>query len=92
MRTIEWSNAFKRDFKRVCKGSRYKKIDLILSTVTDMLVSDQPLSKKYSDHALSNNWKDYRECHLFPDLLLIYKLVGTKTLRLVRLGSHSELF
>jgi mRNA interferase YafQ len=92
MRTIEWSNAFKRDFKRIHKGPHCKKIDLLLATVTDLLANNKPLPQKYFDHALSSNWKDHRECHLQPDLLLIYKLIEDHTLRLIRLGSHSELF
>ena len=46
----------------------------------------------YRDHALSGKWAGYRECHIKPDLLLIYRKVNTDTLRLARLGSHSELF
>ena len=44
------------------------------------------------DHALSGNWSGYRECHIKPDLLLIYRKPDASTLRLARLGSHSELF
>jgi mRNA interferase YafQ len=51
-----------------------------------------PLEEKHRDHGLGGNWKGNRECHLKPDLLLIYKLPDEKTLRLVRMGSHSELF
>jgi mRNA interferase YafQ len=43
------------------------------------------------DHALSGEWKDHRDCHLKPDLVLIYRLPDVETLELVRLGSHSEL-
>ena len=48
--------------------------------------------KKYHDHALSGNWNEYRECHIKPDVLLIYKKQNLNSLRLARLGSHSELF
>lgn len=47
---------------------------------------------KYRDHALIGDWSGYRECHLKPDLLLIYKKVEQSVLQLARLGSHSELF
>ncbi|MXZ34913.1 MAG: type II toxin-antitoxin system mRNA interferase toxin, RelE/StbE family, partial [Acidobacteria bacterium] len=43
------------------------------------------------DHALSGEWKEFRDCHLKPDMVLIYQKKATDKLRLVRLGSHSEL-
>ncbi|HMU31204.1 MAG TPA: type II toxin-antitoxin system YafQ family toxin, partial [Nitrospira sp.] len=43
-------------------------------------------------HDLSGDWAGYRECHIKPDLLLIYRKSDSDTLRLARLGSHSELF
>lgn len=65
---------------------------MLLPALANLLAADKPLPEKHRDHALSGNWKDHRECHLKPDLLLIYKLPDTGTLRFVRLGSHSELF
>jgi len=59
--------------------------------VLTALATDRPLAKKYRDHLLVGEWMGYRECHLKPDLLLIYKKPDDKTLRLARLGSHSEL-
>ncbi|MDD2676921.1 MAG: type II toxin-antitoxin system YafQ family toxin [Methylacidiphilaceae bacterium] len=52
----------------------------------------QPLNARYHDHDLSGDWAGYRECHIKPDLLLIYRKSDSDTLRLARLGSHSELF
>jgi len=60
--------------------------------VLEALVNDQPLDARYRDHGLSGDWAGYRECHLKPDLLLIYRKSGSDTLRLARIGSHSELF
>ena len=57
-----------------------------------LLATNQPLPEKFKDHALTGEYTHHRECHLRPDLLLIYKLPDGHTLRLVRLGSHSELF
>jgi len=57
-----------------------------------LLAADRLLSEKHRDHALSGEWRDYRECHLKPDLLLIYRKPDSQVLQLVRLGSHSELF
>ena len=58
----------------------------------ERLVSDMVLPESNRDHALSGDWAGYRECHVKPDLLLIYRKVDQATLRLARLGSHSELF
>lgn len=93
MRTIERPAAFKRDFKRVKATPRHSKdIDQLLSSVLEKLSVDQALPPRNRDHELSGNWKGYRECHLKPDLLLIYRKPDADTLRLARLGSHSELF
>lgn len=92
MRTIERTSAFKRDFKRMKATHRHRDIETLLENVLRFLATEQSLTAKYSDHALTGNWKDHRECHLKPDLLLIYTKPDTETLRLVRLGSHSDLF
>jgi mRNA interferase YafQ len=93
MRTIERSSAFKRDFKRVKAAPRHRNdLDSLVATTVARLAADQVLPSKNRDHGLSGKWAGYRECHLKPDLLLIYSKPGTDTLRLVRLGSHSELF
>lgn len=92
MRTIEWTAAFKRDYKRVKATPRHKDSETLLPEIATLLADDRPLAEKHRDHALGGNWKDHRECHLKPDLLLIYKLPNDEILRLVRMGSHSELF
>jgi len=93
MRTIERSSAFRRDYKRAKATPRHKKdVDLLVSTVVELLLSDRVLPEKNRDHALTGAWMGYRECHIKPDLLLIYRKPDAHTLRLARLGSHSELF
>jgi mRNA interferase YafQ len=92
MRTIEWTSAFKRDYKRVKATPRHKDMVTLLNEVGNLLAEDKPLPDRCRDHGLSGNWKGHRECHLKPDLLLIYKLPDEKTLRFVRMGSQSELF
>lgn len=92
MRTIEWTSTFKRDHKRVASAPRHRDIDQILSGIVDLLAHDQPIAAKHRDHALGGDWKGHRECHLQPDLLLIYKLPDDNTLRLTRMGTHSDLF
>jgi mRNA interferase YafQ len=91
MRTIERSSAFKRDYKREKKGPHRATLEDDLIEIITALMADQPLAEKYRDHALVGEWMGYRECHIKPDLLLIYKKPDAKTLRLARLGSHSEL-
>ena len=98
MRTIERTSAFKRDFKRVGRGPHRDVLDADLKEIILALVNDLPLSAKHRDHPLAGKWKDYRDCHVLPDLVLIYRLIngdGTEynpaRLILTRLGSHSEL-
>ena len=93
MRTIERSSAFKRDYKRVKATPRHgKDVDTLVSAVVALLLVDQALPEGNRDHALFGDWAGYRECHIKPDLLLIYRKPDADTLRLARLGSHSELF
>ena len=93
MRTIERSTAFKRDYKRIKATPHYRKnLDLLFADFLKFLLADKVLPEKYFDHSLSGNWNGYRECHIKPDLLLIYRKSDQSTLRLARLGSHSELF
>jgi mRNA interferase YafQ len=60
----------------------------MLSDALALLAADKPLPERFRDHALVGQWKD---CHLRPDLVLIYRKPDDATLRLLRLGSHSEL-
>ena len=92
MRTIERSTAFKRDFKRERRGRYRDEIKAITTEIIHRLVLDESLDPKFRDHDLVGNYRGYRECHVRPDLLLIYKKVGNDVLRLARMGSHSELF
>ena len=91
MRTIERTSQFKRDYKRELKGRYRAELDEIFLPVIKALMQDQPLPVEYRDHQLTGNWKDHRDCHIKPDLVLIYLKTDTDSLRLVRLGSHSEL-
>lgn len=90
MRTIERTTAFKRDFRREKRG-QYKNLDQGLADLVAQLAADSPLPERYRDHPLSGDFAGYRDCHLRPDLVLIYKKTPG-VLQLVRLGSHSELF
>ena len=92
MRTIDRSSAFKRDYKREAKGLHKATLDTDLVPVLMALADDQPLEPRHRDHDLSGDWAGYRDCHIKPDLLLIYRKPDADTLRLARLGSHSEVF
>lgn len=91
MRTIEFTRQFKRDYKRECKGRHKATLDDDFLAVLDILSKDQLLEPRHRDHALVGEWKDFRDCHIKPDLVLIYRKPDPDTLQLVRIGSHSEL-
>jgi len=91
MVTIERTAQFKRDYKRELKGRYKNSLSAELTTLLQLLISADALPDNYRDHALSGNWKDHRDCHLKPDLILIYRQPNPEQLQLVRLGSHSEL-
>lgn len=91
MRAIERTGQFKRDYKRESKGIYRSVLDAELVPVLIALASDMPLAERYRDHALTGEWKDHRDCHVKPDLVLIYRKPDDQILQLVRLGSHSEL-
>lgn len=92
MLEVEFTGQFKRDYKLAVK--RGCNPDELQEVIT-MLVNERTLPEKYRDHALTNsrNYKDMRECHIEPDWLLIYKVYrDTLILKLIRTGSHSDLF
>jgi mRNA interferase YafQ len=91
MRRIERTNAFKRDYQRATAMPKHRDLDNLLPAVLTLLATDTPLPAKYVDHALRGEWKDFRDCHVKPDLVLIYRRTGDEVLQLVRLGSHNEL-
>lgn len=91
MRRIRWTSAFKRDFKRAKKGRRGQRIEATLKDAIALLATDSPLPERYQDHPLHGQWSDCRDCHLYPDVVLIYRKPDKQSLDLVRLGSHSQL-
>jgi len=92
MRTIERSSPFRRDYKREARGRHRAKLNDDLMPVLAALANDQPMDPRHRDHGLSGDWSGYRECHVKPDLLLIYRKTDDDLLRLARFGSHNELF
>lgn len=87
---ITRSTAFKKDYK-LAKRQRQKL--KILNNVIKKLVNEEELPARFKDHKLSGKLKEYRELHLKPDWLLVYRIdKKKKELKLARLGSHSELY
>ncbi len=91
MRAVRYTNRFKRDYRREKSGPFGKKLDTLLMEVVDLLAVDAALPRRNFDHALAGEWSDHRDCHIRPDLVLIYRNPNDHDLDLVRLGSHSEL-
>ena len=88
----EFSGQFKKDYKRFIRRGRDK---AKLESVIALLCAEQPLAERYRDHPLQNsrNYKNVRECHIESDWLLIYRIVhDERVLKLVRCGTHSDLF
>ena len=82
------TKTFKRSFKKLNLSDTDLQnfIDIIYK-----LSNDIPLDKKYKDHQLKGELKEFRECHIKPDLLLVYRIKNNQ-LELIDIGSHSELF
>ncbi len=90
MLTVEYSNMFRRDYKRAAKRGYNTEL---LDEVIIMLANEEKLPPKYRDHALQGSYKGSRECHITPDWLLVYEIQKNRLiLHLSRTGKHSELF
>lgn len=87
---VIWSTKFKKDYKLAMKRG----LDInLLDTAITLLAETGTLPEEYLDHPLSGNYKGFRECHIQPDWLLIYKIVDDKlALALTRTGTHSDVF
>ena len=90
MLTIKYQTAFKKDYKRIQK--RGFDLSLLEDAITK-LAEQKQLEPARQDHALSGNWRGFRECHITPDWLLIYQVRENDLLLvLTRTGTHAELF
>jgi len=88
MLAVRYSTRFKKDFK-TCVKRRYALA--LLQRVIDTLKIPDALPRKNDDHGLGGNYTGYRECHIAPDWLLIYRQTGEELL-LYRTGTHADLF
>ena len=87
---IVWTNQFKKDYKLAMK----RHLDISqLDNIIRKLAGGEQLEEKNRDHLLTGNWSGYRECHIQPDWLLVYKIENELlVLTLTRTGTHSDLF
>ena len=88
MLKILLEKAFKKDIK---KYKNNKKVEKIVNETIEKLLQNKPLEEKYKNHPLKGGWAPAFDCHIMPDVILIYQITKTE-LRLIRLGSHSDLF
>lgn len=88
MKKMTWSKTFEKDVKRMAKrGKDGEKLSIILT----LLENEKTIPSKYQDHPLVGNWKGYKELHIEPDWLLIYKNLVDEII-LTRTGTHSDIF
>lgn len=91
MLKLVMTSRFKKDYKRLKRSGQYQMEKLLY--VLDLLCAEQPLPAQYRDHTLTGNFRDFRECHIAPDWLLIYQINQSELiLTASRTGSHAELF
>ena len=89
MKTIRKTTQFKKDFKRYSKDRN--KVEALFAIV-EKLANGEVIPAEYSPHPLKGRWKNHMECHVQDDYLLIWYDKEKDVIKLVRLGSHSELF
>lgn len=87
---IKKSKEFEKDYRRELKNNRRKTFKEDLIQVIDLLKNGEPLPDRMFDHALHGALKNKRDCHIYPDLVLVYH-VADNVITLARLGSHAQL-
>lgn len=85
---ILYHRKFVKDYQQLSNDDK-----LLVDDIIDKLANGKILEQKYKDHKLKGNLKDFRECHIKPDLLLIYEIQeNILHLNIIRVGSHNQLF
>ncbi|MFH0840756.1 MAG: type II toxin-antitoxin system YafQ family toxin [bacterium] len=91
MYKITWSKRFKKQFQKISKNPLFKRD--IFEAIVNSLAHGKELDIKYHDHGLKGDLSGYRECHIQPDVLLVYRKENKMMLIVfVKIGSHSDLF
>lgn len=87
---VKTTSKFKKDYKAAIKRG----LDIsLLEAIVEKLANQEPLPPENRDHQLSGNWANFRECHILPDWLLIYRIEhDVLVLTLARTGTHSDIF
>ena len=84
---IIYSKSFKKDFKKLDELRQKKVLDIL-----EKLSNGETLDEKYYDHALKGKLKDFRDCHIEPNLILLYQITADRLiLNALRIGSHSAI-
>ena len=91
MREVKYTTRFGVTTSGEIRPARQESSTRLLMEVVNLLAADTPLPPRNVDHPLAGEWSDHRDCHIRPDLILIYRKPDDDSLELVRLGSHSEL-
>ena len=90
MRLVRSTSQFRKSLKRILKSGKFDREEI--QNVVDQIAKEE-IDPKYHDHQLHGKMKDFRECRIRPDLLLIYKIEDNNLLLvLINIGSHSDLF
>jgi mRNA interferase YafQ len=82
MPRTERTKTFKRDYQRAVAAPKHRDLENLRPAVLTLLAADTALPAKYADHALRGEWKDFRDCRVKPDLVLIYRKTGNDLLQL----------
>jgi len=89
-RRHDYTREFRKDWQRLAHSGRYD-MKRLKQVMLLLIAGDAPLGAEWRDHPLKGHWRDYRECHIGGDFLLIYQLDGDR-LNFVRAGTHADLF
>ena len=90
-RAVDLTRPFLKDWERLEHSGRYD-LPRLKHAMMLLIANDAPMPAEYSDHPLKGEWRDFRECHVGGDFLLIYRLPEDGLIVFSRTGTHSELF
>lgn len=89
-RAADFAKGFKKDWNRLSQSGRYN-MSRLKEAILILIANDTPLGPEWLDHPLKGSWREYRECHIGGDFLLIYR-IHEDVIFFVRAGTHADLF